>query len=366
MKTIGKSRAPVLASQVNFGGKFADSKLFDDKGELNASSTKDAIAMLCQILASGNGMQHLHTENTLEAMEAAAVERAGRMEAVAAAIADTSGITAAELGQELAAVIYQNAVHQGFARAFMQYIDVAQGELPRAEMDRRDVTAAILTGPTQAQLQIVRDYWIILPEVDITVRLEIEGKRLNQSKEDLLQLKFNQGLEAILIAEDRMFKAGVDAIIDSDGSMASIAVGSITPSILKAAFVGLSGFGMRPANMLVSAAIMGDVMLDTSFGILLDPITRLEILKTGLMGNIFGTRIYTDATRDPRQKVLAPNEIYVFADPRYVGAYSDRGGVQSKPLSAAETAINGLGWHMVEYFSVGVYGERGAFRIRLT
>jgi hypothetical protein len=39
--------------------------------------------------------------------------------------------------------------------------------------------------------------------------------------------------------------------------------------------------------------------------------------------------------------------------------------VQSKPLTVAETSINGLGWHLVEPLGMGVYGERGIARIRL-
>lgn len=366
MKTIGKSRAPVLATSLNLGGRLSGTKVFNDEGEINASSKSEALQLIAQVMNSKEGIANIHTERSLEAMEIASTERRERIDAVTAAIADTTGVTAAELGQEIAAAIYQNAVHQGFMRGFMQYQELSQGELARVEIDRRDVVAALLTGPTQAQLQVVRDYWVILPEVDVTVRIEIEGKRLNQSKEDLLQSKFNQGLEAVLIAEDRMWKAGADAVIDTTGEMASTAVGAITPAILKTGITNLTGNGMNVANIIFAAPIFGDVALDTGFGIVIDPVTRLEILKTGQIGTMFGAKVLTDAVRDPRQKVLANNEIYLMAEPRYVGTYTDRGGVQSKPLSSAETSINGLGWHMVEYLGMGVYGERGIARIRLT
>lgn len=366
MKTIGKNRAPVLASSVNLGGKYAGASVYNDAGEINAATKQDALSIIAASMNIKGGIQVLHTENELEALEAASKERQERMDAVAAAVADKTGIVAAELGAEIAATIYQNATKLGFMRNFLVRQEVTQGQLPRVTIDRRDVGYAELTGPTQAQLQICRDYWIILPEWDLTVRIEIEGKRLAQSAEDILQEKFNQGLEAVLIGEDRAWKVGADLVIDSDGSMASIAVGSVTPSILKTGFTNLTGNGMSVSNIIFAAPLLGDVALDTGFGVIIDPITRLEILKTGNFGVLYGAKVWTDAVRDPRQKVLASNEIYLMADPRYVGAYSDRGGTTSKPLSAAETSINGLGWHINELLGMGVYGERGIARIRLT
>lgn len=365
--TIGsraRPNAPVLASGLKFGG----SAIFNSQGEINANSKKDVLAVLSALAKNPElNLASVVTESEMENYQQKQIEAANaRAETLAAVIADKSLTVATEVGLEMANTIYDNVQHQGIMRKILMYQPLVQGQLPQIALNRRNVMAATLQGPTQARLQIVRDIWLWPAEVDVTFRLMIEGKRLNQSREDELQLRYNEGLESILIAEDRGWKRTTDLLIDREGMGTNVVSSTgLTPAAMKAGMTAITGNGMPVEKIVISGSLWGDVVLDTNFGVLIDPVSRLEILRTGRMGTMFGAEILTDASRDPRQKVLEPNEVYFASSPQFIGAYTDRGGPQILPLTAAETGIAGAGWHGVEYLSIGVYGARGQSRIRL-
>lgn len=358
--TIGKKK--VLAST---GVKYKGASVFNSDGELQAANKGDALKMIASAMSMIAGGETIVTDDEATHMETAAVKREKRSKVIAAIVADRRGEVSQKTGKEMAGAINTEVAKVGIMRSILGYQPLEQGQRPEIEIRTPNLTACIMTGPTQARLQVLRDVFMPVPEVDNTVRVIVEGKRLNQSRNDLLQEAYDDGLTAILTGEDRMWKKGTDALIDATG-MGSVHIGSrVTPAMLEAGMVPITGTGYGIEKIIIAGGLWTGITLSRDFGEIIEPVTRLEILRTGKVGSLFGSQLITDAARSPLQKVLEANEVYFASSPDFIGEYTDRGGVQSEPLTAAETGVNGAGWHLVEYLSVGIVNPGGQSRIRL-
>lgn len=355
-------RQRVLAKDVKHKG----ASVFSDNGELNASSKKDAIQVLSTVMQQLSSGVEIQTTEEATVQEQKTKARAARREALAAIIADTTGDMARQVGMEMAGTINESVARQGLARQVLQYSELSQGERPEIYVQDKNVIASVLTGPTQARLQVVRDNLIMPPEVDITSRMVIEGRQINVSREDLLQRKFDEGLEAVLVGEDRMFKTAADTLIENNGMKTIHAGSGVTTGVLESGISMINGYNLPLAGILFSGNLWANVSTSKEFENLFDPVTRLEIIRTGRVGTLYGASVMTDGTREPRLRVLDGNEIYYFSMPEFLGEFTDRGGVQSLPLTAAETGVNGAGWHMTEYFSLALVNYRAIAKTRIS
>ena len=324
----------------------------------NAGSRKDLLKMIhaaTQALASGTD---LVTTDEATAKEHAAKDLQNRMEVLTALT--VGGVSAAEkmelastVGMELAGTIMESVNRIGFVRAICKFQDLVQGQRPEIDVQEKNVTAAVLSGPVQARLQVVRDNVLMPPEVDITARLIIEARHVNTTRRDLLNQKYAEGVEHVLVNEDRSWKAMADKLIAAN-SMETTHVGSLTSAVLGEGIALISGYNLPVEGALLSSNIYSQLITSKEFENLIEGSARLEIIKTGKIGVMYGMALMTDGTREPRQKVLDAGDIYYVSKPEFVGEYTDRGGVRAEPLTAADTGINGVGWHIVEFFSLGM------------
>jgi len=359
--TIGKKK--VLAST---GVKYKGASVFDSDGNIQAGSKMDAIKMMATAFEMMSKGETIVTDADAQKMEeTAAVKTEKRAKVMAAIVEDRNGPVSRKTGREMAGTINTEVARVGLMRSILQYQPLETGQKAEIEVRKPHLTAALMTGPTQARLQVLRDVSVMVPEVDNTVRVIVEGKRMAQSTRDLLQDAYDEGLTAILVGEDRMWKKGTDALIDATGN-GSVHVGQrVSPAMLEAGMVPMSSIGYGIEKIIVAGGLWTGITLNTDFGDLIEPVTRLEIMRTGRVGTLFGSMLLTDAQRDPTQKVLELNEVYFASSPDMIGEYTDRGGVVSEPLTAAETGINGAGWHLNELLSVGIINPYGQSRIRL-
>ena len=345
----------VLASELKFRG----ANVFTGDGEINAGSRRDALKMLATAAAALASGQELVTETEATAKEQAAKEVAHRREVLAALTNGSAEAreAAVTVGLEMAGSINESVNRVGFTRAITRFQDLVQGQRPEIYIQDKDVIAAILSGPVQARLQVVRDNVLWPPEVDITTRLIIEARLVNNTRRDLLAEKYAEGVEHVLVTEDRMWKKGADTLIDAN-NQETTHTGGLVPAVLGDGLAMITGYNLPIETMLFSSHLFAQLITSREFEDLIDGTTRLEILRTGQFGTLYGATLLTDGTREPRQKVLNKSDIYYVSSPEFVGEYSDRGGVQAQPLTAADTGINGVGWHIVEYFALGLVNFR--------
>jgi hypothetical protein len=71
------------------------------------------------------------------------------------------------------------------------------------------------------------------PEFAITANLRVENIELQQVSGDILENIYNQGVESVMVREDRLWKKAADATVNMENPLQYIS-GQLTPDILSA------------------------------------------------------------------------------------------------------------------------------------
>lgn len=342
-KTLLSSSIPVR--------KGSSTKMFNQHGEVNASSKKDlveAIANLVDIAQTRNIM----TEET-----AATKEKSRQANRAMLTAAMNSREELAALGETIATNLIQTGNRMGFARNLLTYQELGQGEIAQFRMTVKNVMASLAVGPVKTETQLVRDRVLFPQEFYITARPYIEQRDLASTTVDLLEQKYDEGMENIIVVEDRTWKQAVDNLAGVSNPNYTIA-GAFTPQILSRMVTDLSNWNLSARTTIMSTNLLSDLMSDPSWQGVLDPVSQQELLLTGRLGTIYGTSIVTDAFRPEAQRVLNNGELYVVSDPDQHGGYTDRGGVESTPIDVTTEKVPGAGWVLTESFSLVVANAR--------
>lgn len=338
---IRAGKTPMLATELraSTGGE----RFVGANGELNASNKRDLFAQQRRFLTASASHGLLNVDS-----------QTGR-ELVVAAFNDKEAHRV--LGEKITDALSVTANRQGFMRKFLAKVDTPMGSMPRFAVRTKNVTAVYSTSPTKIESQITRDKWLTPPELNVVARPFVPQTELNQSSGDVLQDKFNEAVEATMVAEDRLWYNQVQSIVGVDNNL-SIISGQLTPYSLSTVASQVTRWGLKAAHLLTSSDLWQDIIGNSDFFQAIDPVARHELLLTGELGVMYGMTITSDAFRHPEHKVLGQGEFYVISDALNHGAYSDRGGLQSQPTDIGVEKIPGRGFVVYESLAVSVANSR--------
>lgn len=344
---FSSQRGPVrtaIATDLRLNGR--SERMVGNDGHINASSKKDAlqtIAALMQEVASGT---HVVTEEAAaKAENMAKVHR----DLVQAAFDDPKEHEA--LGAVLTDEINFAANKQGFARKFLKRQELQQGQYPQALLPFQNVMGVVATGPTKCETQFIRNRRFWPQEFYIEARPYIEQREIDQTNTDILQDKYLEALEGIMVQEDRTWRAMALQSVGIVNPPTDI-VGDLTPAGLAQVRTQLVSQRIGATNLLMAADLWNDIIGSPQFMSGVDPVTRHEVILTGEIGRLIGMNITTDAFRHPYHHVLQAGEFWVISDPDYHGQFTDRGGVTAEPIGIATEGVPGRGWAMHESVSM--------------
>jgi hypothetical protein len=347
-----KSRNPiVVATDLRFTG--SSERAIGRNGELNASSKRDLLQNQLRLLSATASGSVLTETDALQRRKEVAKHR----QLVQAMF--NSNQAHKELGEVLATNLYQAGNRRGFARKFLARQELVQGQLPMAKLRRKDVTAVYATSPTKTESQIIRDKLFTPPEVMLEARPFIEQREINTSTGDVLEEKYMEALEAIMVGEDRLWKAAADALVGLENDQ-QIVSGTLTPLGLMEVRNQTSRWNLPVPHLLMASDLYTDIVGDSSFIQAIEPVARHELIMTGELAVLYGMAITSDAYRHPEHRVLAQGEFYAISDPTTHGQYTDRGGIDTEVITGATEKIAGRGWWMVESFSLVIANARSA------
>ena len=356
MKNSIQSRTPVVATELRFDG---GSRAVGANGELNASNKRDLLRQQARFMeaASTGGI----------VLEADAISREVQQkqnrEFVRAAMADAN--VHRVLGERMAEAIYMKGNRTGFATRFLNRIELRQGDIPRFPVRKMNVQAFVATSPVKVESNIVLDKWLFPPEFQIIARPFIPQNEINQSVTDVLEEKYMEALQAVMVQQDRLWINMARSAMGASNNLTTIA-GTLSPLALMNVRQQVVRWGMKSAYLLMASDLYVDVVGDASFTQFLDPVARHELLLTGELGTIFGMTVISEAYRHAEHKVMNAGEFVVVSDPLYHGAYSDRGGIDSQPTDITVEGKAGRGWVLVLSMSMALANDRSvAVGIRL-
>lgn len=352
-----KTRQAVVATELRFGD--SSERAVGNNGELNASSKKDLLSQQIKLLqAASNG--DVITAGNAQLRDEIKAEHA---EAIQAAFNDPAAHRV--VGEKLADEIYMTSNRKGFSRRFLSRFELKQGEIPRFPVRSKNVQAFWATGPTRIETEIVRDKWMMPPEMQLVARPFVPQNEINQSSSDVLEEKYVEALEAVMVTEDRLWYnlAKQTQGIDNDNT---VITGPLSPLSLMNVRQQVARWGLKVPFLLMASDLYVDIVGAPDFVAAIEPVARHELIMTGELAILYGMTIISEAYRHPEHKVLGRGEFVCIADPTTHGAYSDRGGIDSEPISVNTENVVGRGWILAESFALAIANSRSvAFGRRL-
>lgn len=347
-------KKPVVATELRFGNN--SERAVGNNGELNASSRKDLAVQIARLMEVASGGPVV-TEKEATAAELAKSHK----EMVTAAFADDQAHR--ELGEVLADELYQAANREGFMRRLLARQDLSQGQIPIVRMRMKNVVATVASSPSRVTAQMVRDNVLYPTEFYINARPFIEQREVEQSTGDVLEEKYIEGLESIMVGEDRVWYNLANASVNVANPLTTI-VGQMNPTALANLRTQVTRWNIPAANYLIASDIWNDIIGDNAFSELIDPVSKHELLLSGQLGTILGMTVLTDAFRHPEHKVLSQGEMFIVGDAVNHGVYTDRGGVSSTPIDGAQEQVPGRGWWMSELMAMVIANARSVSKGR--
>ena len=346
---IKSSKHAQVASDFRF--QAGEQRAIGLNGEINASSRKDLISRSLDLMRATAGNQVVTASQMEERNKITATNR----ELIQAAFDDP--VAHRVLGERMTEQMYMTANRKGYMRRLCNRIELKQGDIPRFPVRKKNVTAMIATGPVAINTQLATDKWLTPPELTIGTRVFVPQTEINQSNSDVLEEKFVEGLEATMVAEDRLHYNLCKQTINVDNSLVVIG-GTLSPLTFMNVRQQVQRWGMKPMYCVMASDLFVDIVGDASFIQAIEPVARHELVMTGELGVLYGMTLISEDYRHPEHKVFSQGEFAIYSDPAFHGAYSDRGGIDSQPISSLEEKIIGRGWLISEAIAIAVANTR--------
>ena len=329
--------------------------LIGGNGELNAGSKIELMQRQQQLARAVQSREISTAGETAQERHEANIES---FKEVAAAYHDNSSQAWQEIGSMVSATLNTSVEREGFMRRILARGELAQGSFPRHRVKRVDTEAYQATGASSIEPMFIRDRYIMPPEWNIHASLMITNKEINQGSADILDEKYYETLKQFMVTEDRVLIAMAKKLADVDNDIVYIS-GSYTPQSVAQIRGQITHWGQAPSLLLMAANVMEDMIGSPTFANFFDPVSKYDIIMTGMVGTLYGTEVLTDQFRDPKLKVLGSGEIFAFGPPEYVGAYTERGPVETVPVDyRVTTGTPARGWYFNEDLSMTMHSGR--------
>ena len=314
-------RTPVLASELRFNG---GERAIGRNGEFNANSKADLFAVIAKLMEVARTTDIVTEDEAARRAETAKLQQ----DMVLASFRDTA--VHRELGEIMADDLYITGNRDGFARRFMTKQELQQGQIPRVKMRMKNVTALVAANPSRIETQITQDNQFYAPEFDLVSRPFVTKREIDQSLSDVVDEKYVEGLEGIMVAEDRLWRNMANQTVGMDNPLTNV-VSSLNPQALMSVRNLVTQWNIPARYLLMANDLWQDIVADPAWQNAIDPVSKHEILLTGQLGTVYGMDIISDAFRHQQHRVLNRGEFFVVGDAINHGALSDRGGVESTP-----------------------------------
>jgi hypothetical protein len=324
-------------------------------GEFNAGSKKDlmhAIATLYKAMQGGE----VETTQATDVKEV----RAARDSRVAEAWADKSGAAWQALGEVVGDEVWETLGREGFARKTLMVKPLAKGETGRLRIRRKDVTSYFVTTNPNVIASQVRQYFVYPPEFYLIAMILAENKDIEQASGDLLEDKYQDGLEQMLVGEDKVWlRLGRAAAATSNDLFY---FNTFTPTVFSQMMNQVARWGIPVTTAILAFDLWNDIIADTEFSSWFDPVSKHEIVLEGSLGSLMGVQLITDAFRYETLKVLSTGEIFFCGAPQTLGGITQRKELQTKAIDKYSQGKPERGWYMEQIQGMSITNSRAIIR----
>jgi hypothetical protein len=343
---LSESRTALNINPKN-GKLEAGAGAFEDKhGEINAGSKKEVMQRIgaLALAASQGDVQEQHEFANQ------------RAELVEAAMADKSGETWRVVGEVLGDEILETMGRDGFLRKVMMRKDLKKGEIGRLRVRKKDVMAFYATTDSTGVTSQINQFYLFPDEFYVKAHILIEDRELEQAPGDLLDDKYIDGLEQMMVKEDQVLKGLLDVAATSYND--PVGFTTFSPSVFAQSRTQIQQWGNPCATGIIAMDLWNDILSDPEFATYFDPVTKREVIMSGSLGSFYGVNLITDGFRYDTLQVLQPGEFYFLSAPNVLGAQTVRKDVTTAPINMYLIGKPERGWYMQKIMGLSVANGR--------
>lgn len=353
----GNEAGDMKKPYLNKSGKlaFANTTLSDKDGNINANSKKDLLDVF-SALASAVKEGHLEEQ---QPQTSVAAERE-KAELVTAALNDKNGEAFTALGEVIGDTVYETMGRQAFARKTLLLKPLAKSEIGRIKIRRKDVLSYFATRNPEVIASQVRQSYAFPPEFYLLGRILIEDAEIAQAPGDLLDDKYEDGLEQIMKEEDLVWKRLADQAAAAYNT--PYAFSTFTPVVFAQMQNQVMRWGIPLGQAIISFDIWPDIKADSEFSNFFDPVHKHELILNGYLGKILGTEIHTDGYRIETLKVLEEGEVYFTGIPKTLGAITERQALAASPINMHLLGRPEKGWFFESIEGMVIANAKGVVK----
>lgn len=323
--------------------------MFNSKGEMNASSLKDALQTLVKYASI---LEENQPSNAgLAGQPGLSDEK--RDELISRAIMTQEGKIA--LAQAMANPIRRNLDYHGIARRALVVDPLPQGAMPTYDRDI-DVAAVVISSNGTGPESRVFGERVVVPEFEIysnpTVRIaEVKRRRFN-----VIDRAVQKARQEIMAQEDANVFAALDAAAGVENTLQDVSDSGMLKRDLIEIKAQIDRWDLVTTKFFMNINEFNDILKWGSGGGQgvgggeVDPVTMREVLQTGLYARIWGADVMVS-------KIVPPGTVYGCADPEFVGVMPVRQDIEVLP--ADEPKQLKLGWVVSEIIGIGIVNPRG-------
>lgn len=323
-------------------------RLFGANGEINASSKKELIEKIASLMTGAQAEGKTASDRLFERRTTdeynAHLDRYA--EALRVARTDRSGQGFMVLGEVLGEEVYETLGREGFARNCLMVRNLGDKEVGRVRVRKKDVVAQISTTNINTTRVMVRQFWVYPGEYYITGYASIEEKEIAQAGTELLDDKYQDLLEQVMVREDQHVKDQWDDTVGTFNPL--LTFNTFTPLFFSQGKINVDHWGIPCTRAVMAWDLWNDIAAEPEFANWFDPVTKHELILEGKLGSIMDVQIITDAFRYDTLRVLDDGEMYFLGPQIAVGTITQRRPLQAEPTNRYNFGQPERGWFMFQ------------------
>lgn len=322
------------------------------QGQINAGDVKELMRIVgTMALAASVG----------EATQVDPSALVDHKQVIAEALEDKTGAGWLAIGEIVGTQVVETMGRQGFARRLMQSNPLAKGDIARVRMRHRDIAAVVSTTDPNVVANQVRQPVVYPSFFSIIANILIEDMEINMDSGDLLEERYQDGLEQMMVVEDRSWLTHANTAANMYNPL--VMFPTLTPSAFQIMKNSVESWGGTPVtSCVISFDLWNDIVAEPEFTAWYSELEKHELAMEGNLGKLMGVEIITDGYRLPKLKVLDAGQIYMTSAPTTLGVISQLGDLNVKPIDLYSQGIPKRGWYMSQTEAIALVNPKAIIR----
>ena len=156
-----------------------------------------------------------------------------------------------------------NKSREGFSRKLFAVSPVGAGQTPRVKVRKKDVVAYMVTSDVKVQEQRIRQTYVYPARYSLVCNIAIEDAEIAQAGTELLDEKYQDGLEAILRREDLISRQLLVRGATSFNDL--VLFTTFTPAVLETMKIQVDRWATPATTLVIAYDIWNDIIADADF-----------------------------------------------------------------------------------------------------